>query len=75
MLNPSVRPGPVWFTGWLLHEGLTRLLWPYQTIFLMVTSEARWNRIAQSGRSFGGTVCLFFLPMMLTLAWLEGLGL
>ncbi|HSY20439.1 MAG TPA: YIP1 family protein [Candidatus Acidoferrales bacterium] len=75
MFNSSVRPGPVWFAGWLLYEGLTRLLWPYQTIFLVVTSESRWNGIVQSERTCGRTAGIFFVPMLLTLAGLEGLGL
>lgn len=75
MVNSSIRPGPVWLLVLLLHEGLARLLWPYQTVFLMVRSEARWNGIVQSARGFGGTVCLFLAPMLLTLAGLEGWGL
>jgi hypothetical protein len=74
-VTPSARQGPLWFAVGCLHEGLTRLLWPYQTIFLIARSEPRWNSIVESDRSFSRTLGIFFVPMLVTWAGLEGLGL
>lgn len=69
------RPGAAWYFMLLVHQALAGLLWPYQTIFLAVRPEPNWNNIAQGTRSFTRIVCLFFVPMILTLAGMEGLGL
>jgi hypothetical protein len=72
---PSTKPVPVWWMALLIHKGLARLLWPYQTVFLMLFSEKSWNSIVESGYGFVRVVCLFFAPMLFTLAWMEGWGL
>ena len=71
----NTRPKSV--AGWLLrvHERLVRSAWPYQTVFLIVKSESQCIRLAGMNASFVRILWFYFLPMMLTLAVLEGWGL
>jgi hypothetical protein len=75
MADLTGRPGRVRGLMLQLHQGLVRWLWPYQAVCLIVRSESQWNRIAQAQQSFVRVVGFYCLPMILTLAGLEGWGL